>query len=307
MRMKEFKNKAPGFDNPTMTPKSEVDAENWQSANREWWEENPMRYDWLDSIGFSEFSKEFYKEIDRRFYENADDFATGNLGNHFDKLIDFHSLKSKDVLEIGVGMGSHAQLIAPEAKTYTGIDLTSYGTKTTTERLKVFELPGRVFQMDAERMEFSNESFDYVWSWGVIHHSSNTKKIISEIHRILRPRGKAAIMVYYRSWWSYCIVGLLRGVLSGNIFKTGSLSKVVQSYTDGAIARYYTFPEWRNEVSPYFSIDRMFVLGPKTDVLIIPSGRIKKFLKKLMPKWLSNFLTRHLRMGVFLFSEITKK
>jgi ubiquinone/menaquinone biosynthesis C-methylase UbiE len=33
----------------------------------------------------------------------------------------------------------------------------------------------RVMQMDAEEMTFANDSFDYIWTWGVIHHSADTK------------------------------------------------------------------------------------------------------------------------------------
>ena len=36
--------------------------------NRSWWERNPMRYDWNEALQYKEFSKEFYQEIDRRFF-----------------------------------------------------------------------------------------------------------------------------------------------------------------------------------------------------------------------------------------------
>lgn len=304
--MKEFKKKAPGFKRPVMVPGSAHERDAWQEANRDWWEKNPMRYDWLESVSYREFSKEFFQEIDRRFFENADDFATRH-GRHFDRFIDFNAIEGKDVLEIGVGMGSHAQLLTQAAKSYTGIDLTAYAVKSTTERLRALHLNGKVLQMDAEKMSFPDGSFDYVWSWGVIHHSSNTRSILSEIKRVLRPGGKATIMVYYRSWWSYYMVGLLRGLVSGNIFKTRSLSKSVQLYTDGALARYYSFRDWKKEVSPYFSVRRLYSIGPKTDILPLPGGFVKDTLKKLIPAWFNNFLTTNLCMGVFLFSVIEKK
>lgn len=40
----------------------------------------------------------------------------------FDSLIDFDSLKEKDVLGIGCGNGSYAQLLVQYARSYTGID-----------------------------------------------------------------------------------------------------------------------------------------------------------------------------------------
>ena len=53
--------------------------------------------------------------------------------------------------------------------------------------------------MDAEHLEFPDETFDFVWSWGVIHHSANTEAIIREIHRVLKPGGEARVMVYHRN------------------------------------------------------------------------------------------------------------
>ncbi|MBK7629848.1 MAG: class I SAM-dependent methyltransferase [Ignavibacteriales bacterium] len=58
-----------------------------------------------------------------------------------------------------------------------------------------------MLKMDAEALQFEDNSFDFVWSWGVIHHSSNTRKILEEIQRVLKPGGEAIIMVYHRSIW----------------------------------------------------------------------------------------------------------
>jgi ubiquinone/menaquinone biosynthesis C-methylase UbiE len=304
--MKEFSDKSLHLAEPTVLPSSPEEANAWQEANKSWWEENPMRYDWLDALGVKEFSREFYAEIDRRFFENAKSFGEKE-GVPFARLLDREALKDKDVLEIGVGMGSHAQILASHAKSYTGIDLTRYASHATAERLRVFGLPGTVKQMDAERMEFPDGSFDYVWSWGVIHHSANTPQILKEIHRVLRPGGRAAIMVYYRSWWSYYVVGILRGLLTGNIWKTQSLSKSMQWYTDGALARFYSFAEWKKTVSPLFAVREIRAVGPNTDLLIVPAGAFKEFLKRLLPDAVTRFFTGTLRMGVFLCSVIEKK
>jgi len=91
---------------------------------------------------------------------------------------------------VGVGCGSHAQLLAPpRAGSYTGIDLTDYAVECTRRRFWAIGLDGRIQQMDAENMEFPDASFDFVWSWGVIHHSSDTRKALAEITRVLRPGG----------------------------------------------------------------------------------------------------------------------
>ena len=132
----------------------------------------------------------------------------------FDPLIDFDSLRDKDVLEIGVGNGSHAQLLAQSAQSFTGIDITDYAVNSTSERMRYFGFNAKIYRMDAEQMKFDDNTFDFVWTWGVVHHSSDTRRVLQEMHRVLKPGGHAITMVYHRSFWNYYIIGgLFRGIL----------------------------------------------------------------------------------------------
>lgn len=298
-----------GFDSPIALPSTPEQETQWQEANRSWWENHPMRYDFSEEIGCKEFSKEFYEEINRRFFADAQTFLPWKK-IPFDALIDFDSLRDKDVLEIGVGNGSHAQLLSSAAQSYTGIDLTDYAVRSTTERLRCFGLnkpTTRIIRMDAERMEFADNSFDFIWSWGVIHHSANTKKILQEMHRVLKPGGQAITMVYHRNLWGYYFVaGLLSGVLNGHLLKTGSIHKAQQKVTDGAIARYYTISEWRALVSEFFQIDTIQIFGSKTDIVPLPAGRLKGALLRAIPDNVGRLLTNRAKMGTFLVSKFRK-
>src|SRR3972149_4518723 len=62
---------------------------------------------------------------------------------------------------------------------------------------------GAIMQMEGERLALRDSSFDFVVSWGVIHHSGDMAAIIREIHRVLRPGGRAYIMVYNRKSLRY--------------------------------------------------------------------------------------------------------
>jgi SAM-dependent methyltransferase len=290
---------------PTALPESEIQREEWQETSRVWWESQPMRYDWKKKIPYREFTKDFYLEIDKRFFKNAEEYLPPEK-IPFDSFINFNSLKDKDVLEIGIGNGSHAQLIAEYSKSFTGIDITDYAVKSTSERMRIFGLKSDIIKMDAEHLKFNDNSFDFVWSWGVIHHSADTSKALKEIHRVLRPGGKAVIMVYYRSWWGYYVMEFIWGIISGNLIRTKSLHKSVQLHTDGAIARYYAFSEWRALVEKLFKAESIGVFGPKNDVLPLPSGKLKSAISGLIPNRLNRFLTHYLRMGTFLVSIMTK-
>lgn len=291
------------FQAPTELPEGDDEAAQWQMANRSWWESHPMRYDWRDSIPQKEFSREFYEEVDRRFFSNVAEFMPWHR-TPFDELVDFDALASKDVLEIGVGNGSHAALLAKHAKSFTGIDLTDYAVRSTSKRFECFELDGTIKQMDAEEMDFPDESFDFIWSWGVIHHSSNTSRILEQMKRVLKPGGTSVTMVYQRGVWNYYIVGgLLHGLVRGDLLRTRSLHKTVQRITDGAIARYYTLDEWRRFVSKYLVVDDVRVFGSKAEVVPIPAGKLKSRLLDAIPSALTAYMTNDLKMGLFLVSR----
>jgi len=295
-----------GFKEPTELPDNPEQASEWQKKNKSWWESHPMRYDWNDEVGYKEYSKEFFNEIDKRFFLNSKDFLPFKK-IPFESLIDFESLKTKDVLEIGVGNGSHASLLAQHSKSFTGIDLTEYAVKSTSTRFKEFGLPGTIKRMDAEKLEFENESFDFVWSWGVIHHSSNTRKILEEINRVLKPGGEAIIMVYYRTLWSYYfLTSIYQGVLKGKFFKGYSLHYLNQNLTDGAIARYYSFNDWKKLVEDLFKVEDLRVMGSKAEMFPIPAGKFKNIIMKSVPNAFTRFLTNNCKLGTFLVSTLRK-
>jgi ubiquinone/menaquinone biosynthesis C-methylase UbiE len=263
-----------------------------------------MRYDWQNALGIEDYSPQFYQEIDHRFFSDAEQYLPCRQ-IPFDRLIPFDQLPHLDVLEIGTGNGSHAGLLARHARTFTGIDLTDYAVKSTSERLRQLGLTAQILRMDAERMAFPDRSFDFVWSWGVIHHSADTRSVLQEIRRVLRPGGQAVIMVYHRNFWNYYIgCGLFHGLLRGMYFRTRSLHQIMQLTTDGALARFYTASEWRAMVAEFFTIDNLEVLGSKSHILPLPPGRLKNLVGHCFPDRLARLLANRLRMGFFLVSHL---
>lgn len=295
-----------GYSSPTELPPDDRRAD-WQSRNLAWWESNPMRYDWTEALGVKEFSPAFYREIDRRFFEDAQRYMPAET-RPFDALVPFAQLADRDVLEIGIGSGSHAQLLAPHCRSYVGIDLTEYAVASTSNRFQQFGVPGHIVRMDAEHMAFPDASFDYIWTWGVIHHSADTSRVLREMHRVLRAGGRATVMVYHRSWWyTYVYTALLRGVLRGGFFKH-SLHELLQLNTDGAIARFYRPEEWRALIEGSgFAIEQQRIMGQKSEVILLPPGRVKAGLVRLIPDQLTRLVTNTCRQGSFLITTISKQ
>jgi 2-polyprenyl-3-methyl-5-hydroxy-6-metoxy-1,4-benzoquinol methylase len=254
-----------------------VSHDDLQLKSRRWWETNPMSYDWHRTLPAPEGTRQFYEEIDRRFFSSSS-FYRGNTP--FERYIPFDRLGGARVLEIGCGLGSHARLLCEAGCDLTCIDLTERAVQNTRQRLQLWGLHADVRQMDAEQMEFPDAEFDLVWSWGVIHHSPDTAGIIRQVHRVLRPGGEFRVMVYHRRSLSglYC---LARGVLSGKVFKGMSVQDILSFYTDGYMARFYSRREWSELlVRCGFSRVETCVLGQKSELIPLPgkgsAGRVKQ-------------------------------
>jgi ubiquinone/menaquinone biosynthesis C-methylase UbiE len=152
---------------------------------------------------------------------------------------DFPSAAGKDVLEIGVGMGAdHLEWAKAGPRSLTGIDLTQRAVDNTTERLGIYGLTSTVRTADAEQLPFADGAFDVVYSWGVLHHSPDTPRAIGEVHRVLRPGGRAVVMVYHRR----SIVGFLLWVryalLTGHPGR--SLETIYDQYLESPGTKAYT-------------------------------------------------------------------
>lgn len=293
------------FNGPTALPEDSAEAQGWQEASLSWWQKHPLRYDWKKEIGYKEFSPEFYAEVDRRFFSDVKIYLPWRK-IPFDTLIDFDSLSSEDVLEIGVGLGSVASLLAQYARTFTGIDITDYAAKGTQERMRIFGLKAQILQMDAEHLEFADNTFDFIWAWGVVHHSSDTPRVLSEMRRVLKPQGRAVVMVYRRGFWNYYVVGILRAIFQGGFLRTRSLHKTMQNASDGALARFYSLTEWKALVAGYFCIEKTMVVGRKSDIVILPAGKVKDFAYKIIPDNLIRFFINRCRLGGLIVSRLRK-
>lgn len=132
--------------------------------------------------------------------------ARYDLEPYIHEFAHFAEAAGRDVLEIGVGLGAdHAEWAKGSPRTLVGIDLTTRGIDYTRLRFELFDLRSKLLVADAEVLPFAGESFDIVYSWGVLHHTPKTEDTIREVARVLRPGGLARIMIYHR----YSLVGAM--------------------------------------------------------------------------------------------------
>jgi SAM-dependent methyltransferase len=66
-------------------------------------------------------------------------------------------------------------------------------------------LTGTFQEENAEQLSFPDKSYDWVFSHGVLHHTPSTQVAIHEVHRVLKPGGRAIIMLYHKHSFNYVI------------------------------------------------------------------------------------------------------
>ena len=107
-------------------------------------------------------------------------------------------LPERTVLEIGCGVGLDTYTMAKHGLIITALDLTDVAISTVKNRFLRHKLQATFIVADACNIPIESNLFDYVYSFGVLHHVADTQKSINEAHRLLKPGGQARIMLYHK-------------------------------------------------------------------------------------------------------------
>jgi SAM-dependent methyltransferase len=186
---------------------------------REFWQQHPCGTKFSDAeMG----SREFFERVEAHRYEKE---------WHIPAAANFAGTHGLKVLEIGCGMGTDGAQFARAGADYTGIDLTNAAVELARKRFAASELKGDFLVSDGENLDFANDSFDLVYSHGVLHHTPDIEAAVREIHRVLKPGGRAMVMLYHRGSYNYRVgIRVLRRAGAG-LLKSESGIKIVHRLT----------------------------------------------------------------------------
>ena len=114
---------------------------------------------------------------------------------HFENRFRGHlnSFKNAKVLDVGVGVGRYALIAARLGGKVVGVDLSS-SVEIARDNLAAYD--AEVVQADLFKLPFENESFDIIYSFGVLHHTPDPKLAFSRLLPLLKPGGSLCITVY---------------------------------------------------------------------------------------------------------------
>jgi SAM-dependent methyltransferase len=219
------------------------------------------------------------------------------------EFADFHKAHGLKVLEIGVGMGADYLQWLKAGTQATGVDLSAASIERARQRCDAEGLKSELRVGDAEKLPFPDNSFDVVYSYGVMHHSPNTPQCVHEAWRVLKPGGQARIMIYHHRsvtgamlWLRYGTIGLK------------SLRRTVFDHLESPGTKSYTVAEARQLMSEFCGVNLRVEFSPGDLLLHQASARFQSGFYGLVWKMFPRFLIRRFgrRWGLFLLITASK-
>lgn len=139
-------------------------------------------------------TREYFDEVARKKF---------TAEPHIRDFCEFDRWKNREVLEIGCGIGTMAIEFAEAGAVYTGVELSQESLKLTKQRFEVYDQLGRFYHGNAEELTafVPTEPYDLVFTWGVIHHSPNPRRILEQATQYCRPGTTLKVMVYASNSW----------------------------------------------------------------------------------------------------------
>jgi 2-polyprenyl-3-methyl-5-hydroxy-6-metoxy-1,4-benzoquinol methylase len=196
-----------------------------------------VRSYWNERIHDLEMTE--YEPGSREFFRDLDEYRFDKL-RYLPELVDFSGYQGKKVLEIGCGIGIDLVRFARGGARVTGVDFSQKAVELARRYFEIEGLEGEVIEMDGERMEFEDESFDVVYCHGVLQYAPDPELMMRESYRVLRKGGQGVFMVYNRKSWLYFLSKIMGTKLE---------------HEDAPVLRIYTRSEFEKLLAPFDNVE----------------------------------------------------
>lgn len=221
--------------------------------------------------------QKWWGDLYRQLYEETDSNLTTDILTEmvdgFEDLMEqrrhlvteempLKDLAGKLVLEIGPGGGGHSCLFQKYGARVVAADITPERALSTAKKLALMPGgPGAAYNANAENLPFQDNSFDVVYTNGVLHHAQDTDRCFEEVLRVLKPGGQVIAMLYSRHSATFWLNILPRAIFTGRFFRLPEPEWIGQ-VTEGTPK----FGETRNPYTRVYSKSQIYQLMTKFEV-----------------------------------------
>lgn len=188
---------------------------------------------------------------------------------HILRRLDELEWAGKRVLEIGLGLGADSEQIVRRGGRWSGVDLTEESVDVVRTRFDLHALPHERLEVASVLdLPFDAQTFDVVYSFGVLHHVPQVRDAQREIARVLKPGGRLVAMLYAKHSVNYWIsIALVRRAAVAAVCLTGrSASGILGAHVRNArvlgLRRYLAMERFlhANTDGPYNPYSRVYTV-----------------------------------------------
>src|SRR5688572_1120086 len=169
------------------------------------------------------------------FFADLDQYHFEKL-HHLLRLVDFDGYRGKRVLEVGCGAGTDLVRFARGGAVVTGVDLSKSAIELAKKNFEQQGLAADLREADGEHLPFADATFDLVYAHGVVQYTPDSRRLVEECRRVLKPGGHAVFQVYNRISWLNAL---------------SKLMKVPLEHEDAPVLKKYSAAEFRSLLAAF--------------------------------------------------------
>ena len=226
--------------------------------------------------------------------------ARYRLEPYIPQFAGFAGSRDLRVLEIGVGMGADYEQWLKAGAVATGVDLSNASLDHARRRCELASLKPDLRMADAEDLPFPDNTFDVVYSYGVMHHSPDTARCLQEAWRVLKPGGQARIMLYHHASLTGFMLWLRYGLWCAQ-----SIRQCVYQRLESPGTKTFTKRELLSMMREFKEVRIEQVFSPGDLLLHKPSAKFESPVYRLAWMFFPRTLVRKLGRRWGLFNLIT--
>lgn len=188
-------------------------------------------------------TREYFDEVEARRYF---------VEPHISQFAQFEHWQGKRVLEVGCGIGTDSINFARNGADLTVVDLSDQSLEICRKRFAIYGLNARFYCGNVEELSafVPVESYDLVYSFGVVHHTPRPDRVLAEIKKYCSPQTEVRLMLY--SKWSWKVLWIIMTYGKGAFWRADELVRTYSEAQAGCpVTYYYSYHDVQNLMEGY--------------------------------------------------------